>query len=191
MGTGYIHIYTGTGKGKTTAAVGLAVRALGHGLKVTYVHFMKQPDVYGYTEIDGLKKLGFTDGHPFCNKSLTTELLREQMHEAMIAFCNKSLTTELLREQMHEAMIALKDYLQASPPDLLILDEILITVRDGFLEEEALLRLIGQKPNDTELVMTGRGATEKLIACADYVSEIQKIKHPFDRGITSREGIEY
>lgn len=175
MGKGYIHIYTGTGKGKTTAAVGLAVRALGHGLKVTYVHFMKQPDVYGYTEIDGLKKLGatvmgFTDGHPFCNKSLTTELLREQMHEAMIA---------------------LKDYLQASPPDLLILDEILITVRDGFLDEEALLRFIGQKPNDTELVMTGRGATERLIACADYVSEIQKIKHPFDRGITSREGIEY
>ncbi|MCW0481555.1 cob(I)yrinic acid a,c-diamide adenosyltransferase [Gaoshiqia sediminis] len=175
MDKGYIHIYTGTGKGKTTAAVGLAARALGQGFRVVYAHFMKRPDVYGYTEIDSLKKLGatvmgFTSGHPFCDRSLTTDLLRQQMKEALVT---------------------LTDYLKTSPPDLLIMDEILITVRDGFLDEEALIGFIDQKPAGTELVLTGRGATAKLIDRADYVSEINKIKHPYDQGITSRRGIEF
>jgi len=175
MKKGLVHIYTGTGKGKTTAAVGLATRALGQNFKVTYVHFMKRPELYGYHEIDSLKKLGatvmgFTDGHPSFNKEVSPETLRAQLAEA-ITF--------------------LKGYLQSSNPDLLILDEILITVRDGFLEEDVLLDFISQKPEGTELVLTGRGATEKLIERADYVSEINKVKHPFDQGIPSRKGIEF
>ena len=175
MKQGLVHIYTGTGKGKTTAAVGLATRALGQKLTVVYAHFMKRPELYGYHEIDSLKELGatimgFTDGHPSFNKEIKPENLTKQVKEALVY---------------------LAGYLQTSPPDLLILDEILITVRDGFLDEDLLLNFIDEKPNGMELVLTGRGATEKLIARASYVSEINKIKHPFDEGIPSRKGIEF
>ncbi len=175
MEEGLIHIYTGTGKGKTTSAVGLATRALGQGFHVVYSHFMKNPKKYGYHEIDSLRKLGatimgFTDGHPFCNKNLKTEILREQVSEGL------------------EVLSA---YLKENQVDLLIMDEILITVRDGFLKEEDLISFVKNKPEDTELVMTGRGATPKLIELADYVSEINKVKHPFDQGIIARRGIEF
>lgn len=173
--SGLIHIYTGDGKGKTTAAVGLAVRALGHGLKVCYVHFNKQPDLYGYNEIQSLRKLGavvlgFTDGH--------------------WSF-NASVTKESSRKDVLAGLAELEKYIQAENPDLLILDEILISVRDGVLAESELIEFILRKPAPLELVMTGRDASPGLIEIADYVSYIQKIKHPFDRKIYSREGIEY
>ncbi len=172
---GLIHIYTGDGKGKTTAAVGLAIRALGHGFRVCYAHFHKRPELYGYNEIQSLEKLGatifgFTGGHPFCNKTLT----REQ-----------------LQREVREGLQFLSGYLTENEPDLLIMDEILISVRDGYLAEEELLDFISHKPEHTELVMTGRGATDKLIARADYVSHVSKVKHPYDQDIPSREGIEF
>ncbi len=175
MKKGLVHIYTGTGKGKTTTSVGLAARALGQNFKVVYAHFMKRPDLYGYHEIDSLRSLGatimgFTDGHPFFDKTLDPEKLKQQVSDALVF---------------------LSGYLKSSPPDLLILDEILITVRDGFLAEDDLLEFINQKPEGTELVLTGRGATERLIERADYVSEINKVKHPYDQGIPSRRGIEF
>lgn len=173
--TGLIHIYTGDGKGKTTSAVGLGVRALGHNLKVCYTYFHKQPDKYGYTEIKNLEKLGatiygFAKGHPFCDSSI---LAKNLIEEAPIG------------------LSFLKDLIQQEQFDLLILDEIIISVRDGYLPEEQLLDFILSKPKNLELVMTGRGATPSMIALADYVSNITKVKHPYDRRITSREGIEY
>ncbi len=175
MKKGLVHIYTGTGKGKTTASVGLAARALGQGLTVVYTHFMKRPELYGYHEIDSLKKLGatimgFTDGHPHFNKSVTPEELRKQVAEALVC---------------------LSGYCLASPPDLLIMDEILICVRDGFLNEADLITFIESKPETIELILTGRGATPGLIEKANYVSEINKVKHPYDEGIASRKGIEF
>ncbi len=175
MEQGLIHIYTGEGKGKTTCAVGLATRALGHGLKVYYAHFMKRPDLYGYNEIQSLEKLGatilpFTSGHPFCDRSITKEMLVKEMNEAMAR---------------------LSGILQADPPDLLIMDEILITIRDGFFPEGELIEFMKKKPQQTELVLTGRGATGKIIEQADYVSRLEKVKHPFDQGIPAREGIEF
>lgn len=175
MKTGLIHIYTGEGKGKTTASVGLAVRALGHGLRVCYAHFNKQPELYGYNEIHSLQKLGatilgFTKGHWSFNPQVTRESSREDV-----------------KNGLHE----LAEFIQHEQPDLLILDEILISVRDGVLQEDELLQFIAGKPAKLELVLTGRGATGKLINVADYVSHIQKVKHPFDRKICSREGIEY
>lgn len=175
MKKGLVHIYTGTGKGKTTSAVGLGARALGQGFKVTYCHFMKRPELYGYHEIDSLKALGatvmgFTDGHPFFNKEVTPEMLQKQVAEALIF---------------------LSGYVQTAKPDLLILDEIIITIRDRFLEEDVLLDFINQKPEGTELVLTGRGATPRLIERADYVSEINMVKHPYQQGIPSRKGIEF
>ncbi len=175
MKKGLVHIYTGTGKGKTTASVGLAARALGQGLTVVYAHFMKRPELYGYHEIDSLKVLGatvlgFTDGHPHFDKTLKAEDLRKQVAEALVY---------------------LSGYSVPAAPDLLIMDEILICVRDGFLNEADLITFIESKPETTELILTGRGATPGLIEKANYVSEINKVKHPYDEGIASRKGIEF
>lgn len=172
---GLIHVYTGDGKGKTTSAVGLGVRALGHNLNVCYAYFHKQPEKYGYTEIANLAKLGarvygFAKGHPFCDKSIKASDL-EKDAPAGIKFLKELILTE--------------------PFDMLIMDEVLISVRDGYLDEELLLDFIRTKPERLELVMTGRGATEGVMALADYVSNVTKVKHPYDRKIYSREGIEY
>ena len=172
---GLIHIYTGEGKGKTTAAVGLAVRALGHGMRVCYAHFNKQPELYGYNEIQSLKKLGaivlgFTNGH--------------------WSF-NPSVTPESSRNEVKNGLMVLLEFINKEKTDLLIMDEILISVRDGVLSEVELIRFIDQKPEHMELVMTGRGASSGLIEKADYVSYIQKIKHPYDQKILSRQGVEY
>jgi len=175
MEKGLVHVYTGTGKGKTTSAVGLALRALSHGKNVCYAYFNKKPGKYGYTEIDSLKKLGavikgLTDEHPFFNKSITKE-----QH----------------KEKTHTGINILAEFLSSNDFDMLIMDEILISVRDGFLEEEMLIDFIKNKPVSMELVMTGRAATNKIIELADYVSETEKVKHPMDNGIMGREGIEF
>ena len=175
MNKGLVHIYTGDGKGKTTAGAGLALRALGHQFKICYAYFHKRPEKYGYTEINNLEKLGaeiigIAKGHPFCDADIVPE-----KH------------AELAKKQFQE----LVDYVQKSNLDLLIIDEVIVSVRDGFLPEELLLDFIKNKPEGLELVLTGRGATESLIELADYVSEIKKVKHPYDKKITAREGIEY
>lgn len=172
---GLIHVYTGCGKGKTTAAVGLATRSLGHGMNVCYCSFHKDPEKYGYTEMQSLRKLGatvynFAKGHPNLNKGLDGNLIA--------------------RETL-QAIMELPKILEDNRFNLLIMDEILISVRDGYLEEDKLLEFISNKPPELELVMTGRDATQPVIELADYVSEVNKIKHPYDKGIFSREGIEY
>jgi cob(I)alamin adenosyltransferase len=172
---GLIHIYTGTGKGKTTSAVGLAVRALGHGKKVCYTYFHKRPEIYGYAEINNIEKLGakvlgFAKGHPHLDKSLDDAVIRREANEG-ISFLKEMLAREVF--------------------DMLILDEILISVRDGYLDESELISFVRSKPEQLELVMTGRGATPALMELADYVSEIREIKHPYQSGIMSRKGIEF
>ncbi len=175
MEKGLIHIYTGDGKGKTTATVGLSLRAIGHGLKVCYANFNKAEGTYVNTEVDILKKLGAkiiigTSQHPTFNSRVSSEEQSELTHNSL----------KNIDEVIHDDNF-----------DMLLLDEILISVRDGFLKEDTLINFIRHKPQGLELVMTGRGATEKIIALADYVSEINAIKHPFNEGILGREGIEF
>lgn len=172
---GLIHVYTGDGKGKTSSAVGLATRALGSGFRVCYCSFHKRPEKYGYTEIESLGRLGadisvFAKGHPHLDRNINENEIRREVAEAITYLRN------LLKEK---------------PVDLLILDEILISVRDRYLDEAVLLDFIKNKPPHTELVLTGRGATEKVMELADYVTFCRKLKHPYDNGITSRRGIEY
>lgn len=172
---GLIHIYTGDGKGKTTAAVGLAVRALGSGFNVCYCSFHKRPEKYGYAEMESLKKLGatvlnFAKGHPHLDKSIDENEIKKEVPEAIQT---------------------LKDVLTSEHYDLLILDEILISVRDHYLDESLLLDFIKTKPNNTELVLTGRSATENVMELADYITFCKKLKHPYDQKIRSRKGIEY
>jgi len=174
-GEGLIQVYTGDGKGKSTAAIGQAVRAAGHGFKVGFVSFFKDPEVFGYGEFESLQKLGirtflFARRHPHFYKKISLDEVREE--------CLKGI--EFVKELFHDQSW-----------DMLVLDEIDIAVRDGFLREEEVLSLLEAKPEKLELVLTGRGATEKIIEKADLVSEIKEIKHPYEQGIGSREGIEY
>lgn len=173
---GLVHIYTGEGKGKTTAAIGLATRAVGGGLKVCYVSFHKRPEKYGYTEMDSLRNLGVVvmnfvkGGRPRLNRSTDSQSIAEEAKRAL------QTISELIVNQNF---------------DLLIMDEVIITVGSNYISEEEFIKFVQNKPEHTELVLTGRGATPNLIEQADYVSHIQKIKHPFDKGTPSRKGIEY
>ncbi|MFH1097067.1 MAG: cob(I)yrinic acid a,c-diamide adenosyltransferase [Candidatus Desantisbacteria bacterium] len=172
---GLIHVYTGNGKGKTTAAIGLAVRARGHNLRVGYIYFHKEPERWGDTEHVILAKLGvdifgFAKKHPHFFKDVTFENTRKECLDGL-GFIKK-----LYGENKY---------------DLLILDEINISMRDGFLREEEVLEVLEAKPEGLELVLTGRGVPQKIIDKADLASEIQMIKHPYDMGIQSRKGIEY
>lgn len=172
---GLIQIYTGDGKGKTTVALGLACRARGHGLKVCYVYFHKQRINFKYGELKSLKKLGvdvfgFAKKHPhFCKKVNPADVRKE---------CLKAI--ELI-----------KRIFEKDKYDLLILDELLISLRDGFLKEKEILNMLGSKPKNLEIVLTGRGATQTIIKKAGLVSRIEKVKHPFDGGIEARKGIEF
>lgn len=171
---GLVHVYTGDGKGKTTAALGLAIRALGGGFSVCYVSFHKDPEKYGYCEMESLKKLGAlvlnrAKGHPHLDESLDSTIIA---NETLQAFKEIS---ELITKQHF---------------DMLIMDEVLISVRDGYIDEQILLDFIANRPQNTELVITGRMATEKVMALADYVSYVEKIKHPYDKGVISRKGVE-
>ncbi len=149
-----MHIYTGEGKGKTTSAVGLALRALSRGLRVCYVNFNKGAGVYSNSEVESLKQNGAyvfvgTGQHP----------------DFDIDNSIKSHTTEI-----QSALERIDRLVQTEEFDMLVLDEILISVRDGFLEEDVLADFIKRKPQGLELVITGRGATERLIELSDYVS---------------------
>ncbi len=175
MKQGLIQIYTGDGKGKTTAAVGLAVRARGHNLKVGYIFFHKDPKRFGYAELKLLKKMGvkvfgFSHKHPHFYKNLKPNSVRCE--------CLKGISF-------------IKKICRDGSCDVLILDEILISLRDGFLKEKEILEIMNLKPHGMELIMTGRGATNKIIKEEDLVSVINKKKHYFDVGVKKRRGIEF
>ncbi len=175
MEFGLVLIYTGEGKGKTTSAIGLATRALGGGLRVCYSSFHKRPERYGYTEMDALRGLGatvvnFAKGHPKLDKTIDPAVTQRESEEAL------EQISKMIREEHF---------------DMLIMDEVLISVRDNYISEHSLLEFIHNKPQDLELVLTGRAATPNVVEVADYVSYIEKVKHPFDQGVASRKGVEY
>lgn len=175
MEKGLIQIYTGDGKGKTTAAVGLACRAAAQGLRVCFVYFHKNPGRWKYGEHKflrklGIKVLGFAKKHPHFYKDTGKDDVRKE--------CLKGLRF-------------IKKLYQENKYDLLILDELNISLRDGFLKEGEVLDILDSKPGSLELVLTGRGASKRVIKKADLVSEIMNIKHPYDKKITGRRGIEY
>ncbi|MDI6782076.1 MAG: cob(I)yrinic acid a,c-diamide adenosyltransferase [bacterium] len=172
---GLIQVYTGDGKGKTTAAVGLAIRARAHNLRVGYIYFHKEPERRGDTEHRVLTGLG-VDIFGFAKK-----------HPHFF----KGVTADEIRQECLEGLQFIKSVYQEDRYDLLILDEINISMRDGFLKEEEVLEILKAKPDGLELVLTGRGATQGIIDCADMVSEIKAVKHPYDMGIQHRKGIEY
>lgn len=169
-----IHIYCGDGKGKTTAAVGLAVRAAGNGKKVVLTQFLKDgssSELNILRELPQIKVLSCTKKFGFF-----WNMSEEQKAEAQKAY------TELFEKAVHEAI--------DSHAFLLVMDEFVAAYNHGMIDREKALNFLKDKPEELEVVLTGREPAPELVELADYVSEIQKRKHPFDQGIPARKGIE-
>ena len=175
MKNGLIHIYCGDGKGKTTAATGLAVRAAGSGMKVLFARFLKN-EVSGELKIldavDGITVLHVDKAFGFFNTLCDREKAEAEETYARLwdTVCDKAVSGHF---------------------DLLVIDEFMAAYNYGLIEHNKALAFLESKPEELEVVLTGRNPYEKLIKLADYVSEIKKIKHPFDREIRARRGIEF
>ena len=175
MENGLIHIYCGDGKGKTTAAMGLAIRAAGREKKVFITQFLKSGKSGELVSLEKLKEyITFLPGRPV-NKFVWNMNDEEKMEA-------KREHTARFKEII--AIIKNEEY------DLLILDEIIATINNGFIDLNEVIEFLKNKPKTLEVVMTGRDPREELIELANYVTEMKCIKHPFEEGVSSRVGIE-
>lgn len=175
MKKGLVHLYHGDGKGKTTASMGLALRAAGRGNRVLIVQFLKERPTGEVLALEGLPGVrvlrGKSSGKFFYQMD---EGEREETHRRQQA---------LFSEAVQAA--------QEGRCDLLVLDEALDACNMGLIDSTALCLFLRNKPAAVEIVLTGRNPAEELIDIADYVSFIQKQKHPYEAGVKAREGIEY
>jgi cob(I)alamin adenosyltransferase len=171
MEKGYVQVYTGNGKGKTTAALGLSLRAAGAGCKVYIAQFMKQG---GYSELKALER--FDDLITIEQFGTGKFTVGKPTDEDMAA---GSRCLEAIRNALESGMY-----------DVVIMEEAAVAEKFGIISTEDILETIKIKPEKTELVITGRGASEKLIAAADLVTEMREIKHYYQAGVAARIGIE-
>lgn len=171
---GLIHIYCGDGKGKTTAAVGLAVRCAGRGNKVLLVQFLKSRDSGELYSLDKLPDIEIMRGKE--SKKFTFQMNEEEKHALLIE-----------HNKMFEQVLA---KIKNGGYSLLILDEVIGALNAKVFEMPKLIEFLRHKPENLEVVLTGRNPAPELVEIADYVSEMRKVKHPMDKGILAREGIE-
>jgi cob(I)alamin adenosyltransferase len=177
--TGLVHVYTGDGKGKTTAALGMALRAAGHGLH-TYVGQFMKGQTYG--ELAAPALLGDdAAGRPL----LTIEQYGKP------TFLRAEQVSEQDRGQAHEGLTKAEAAMRSGAYELVVLDEVNMALYFGLLSLEQVLVLIEAKPDPVELILTGRRAPEAILERADYVTVMQQVKHPYERGVEAREGIEF
>jgi len=171
---GLVHIYTGNGKGKTTAALGLSLRALGRGFKVCFIQFLK-----------GRMKL---------NDGAFLALKRIRNFEHASYGTGKFVIGKPSRRDFQEASRAFehaKDAIMKGKYEVVVLDEITHAVNLGLIDVDEVIKLIQRKPSMVEIVLTGRAADQRLIDIADLVTEMREVKHPFSHGVRAREGIEF
>ena len=169
------HIYYGDGKGKTTAAIGLAVRAPGSKMKVLFVQFLK-------TEFSGERHiLSHTENVTltFCPLELKFTFDMDDKEKAQAAKIFKGIFDNAVTTALTEKY------------DMVVLDEVFEAINAHMLSESEVYEFITNAPSSMEIVMTGHNPPQKFMDCADYITEFKKIKHPYDRGITGRIGIEF
>jgi cob(I)alamin adenosyltransferase len=168
-----VQIFTGDGKGKTTAAIGAVIRALGHGLRVYVAFFMK-------------------GDYPYGERSILSQLPNVTMASfGSRGFIDPANIKPEEKEQAKRALAAVREVMLSGSYDLVVLDEVNLAAAWNLVELDEVLRLIDEKPEGVELILTGRRADSKLVKAADLVTEMLKIKHPYDEGVAAREGIEY
>lgn len=173
-GTGLVHIYCGDGKGKTTTGMGLCIRAAGYGYRVLIYQFMKNNGTSERKSLEQIRNITVLDGLE--EEKFSFQLTPEEKEERR-KFYNGQLrkVTELAVSQRF---------------DVLFLDETVYAIRAGLLDEDAVIEFLRNKPETLEVILTGQNPSQRLMDEADYVSEIRKIKHPFDRKQPARDGIE-
>lgn len=171
---GLIHIYTGNGKGKTTAALGIALRAAGQGLKVLILQFMKRRQNIG--EIRVLESANLP--------------IKIEQYGRRVFF--KTRTCEPMDIYMaHKGLEAFEKAMESGEYDMIVLDEINMAIHFGLLNLEEVIRAIERRPSNLHLILTGRRAKTALIDIADLVTEMREVKHYFNRGVVAQKGLEY
>ena len=173
LGRGLVQVYTGDGKGKTSAAFGLALRAVGRGLKVYVIQFIKGGFDYG--ELYVVERLPNFRLKSFGRGKFVTD------------FPPTEDDVKLAKEAFELAM----EVINGGEYDVVILDEINVALHLKLIETEEVVDLIGHKPEHVELVLTGRYAPSEVVELADLVTEMKEVKHPFTRGVSPRKGIDY
>lgn len=201
---GQIHVYTGDGKGKTTAALGVALRAIGQGFKVSIIQFMKGGAYTG--EFISAKNFLvdleiFQFGRPCLKQQKQLKLknldlenppftfIREEIECGDCRYC--FLNDEIQKDYVEKAFKKTYEIINQGRHQLVILDEINLALSYGFLETERVVALIKNKPKDTEIILTGRNAPSEILKVADLVTEMKMHKHYFNEGTPARRGIEY
>lgn len=167
---GLIQVYTGDGKGKTTAALGLAMRAAGQGMKVAFIQFLKG-------EICG--------EHMFVSCYKPFDIIQPGGGTSF------AKSGDQLIQEVQQTLALAEEKMLSGKYELLILDEVLVAIHKGLISSGQLAGLLDKKPDPVELVLTGRNAPVELLERADLVTEMRMIRHPFNRGIAARRGIEY
>ncbi len=170
---GFVEIFTGDGKGKTSAALGVALRALGQGLRVHIVFFMKGDFPYGEQKI--LSELS----------NITFERFGFQ------DFVDPANVKPEEKEEARKALEAARKAVLSRKYDVVILDEVNVAVAWKLVDIDEMIKLVRDKPEKVELILTGRYADPRLIELADLVTDMVKVKHPYDKGVLSRKGIDY
>ncbi len=167
---GLVHVYTGDGKGKTTAALGMCARAVGHGHRALIVQFMKTAGTYGenFLSLPGLQVIA--SGHDCLVFSDTV--------------------TQADRDKAAEGMELAAEALRSGEYRIVVLDEVSVAIRFGLVEVGDVVQAICQRSPGVEAVVTGRYAPPELLDIADYVSEVKAVRHPYQKGITSRKGVD-
>ena len=171
--TGRVHIYCGDGKGKTTAAVGLAIRAAGAGKRVLFTQFFKDgssSEIRILSQIDNIQVL-----HKQTVRGFFSRMTAEQ----------RAIASRDYSQHFREICTLCRD------KDVLILDEIISACNHDTIQESELVSFLENRPENLEVVLTGRNPSSELLSAADYVTKMEKMKHPFDQGISARKGIEY
>ncbi len=173
MKRGMVQLYTGEGKGKTTAAAGLALRAMGSGWKVLFVQFMKS------VESAEIEMLGRCGGD-------SIEIMREW--DGTFVVEKPTPKQKLMCENLFDSMLKMAERWR---PDMVVLDEVAVAVYFDLLQENRVLDFVKNRPQTLEIVMTGRNATDAMIEASDLVTRMEKVKHYYDTGVKARKGIEY
>jgi len=168
---GLIQVYTGNGKGKTTAALGLALRVVGQKMKVIIIQFVKGDRTCGE--------------HLFAEQYPLFDIVQLNTGDSF------TQTLDELRPVTEQTLSLAEEALTKGDYDVVILDEIFVALSKRLITTSQVIDLISKKPEKVELILTGRGAPQEVIQRADLVTEMIAVKHPFDRGITARRGIEY
>jgi cob(I)alamin adenosyltransferase len=169
---GLVQVYTGNGKGKTTAAFGLALRAVGRGLKVYVIQFIKggfdYGELYVVDKLQGLTLKAFGKGKFIIGKPEEVDIVQAQ-----------------------EALKLAREVVSSGKYDLVVLDEVNVALGLGLIGLDEVLKLARGKPAHVELVLTGRNAPDEILQVADLVTEMREVKHPYSKGVPARTGIEY